>query len=169
MASKTEGTQPAASCLSFLLFPTGRFLFSLLLLRQTGREDWKRDVCISLIIPTLHTCCGGTKGGLELYFREERNPGHAPRTNMDDCILMRLWHSSHHPRDHPTSPNRRPSSPPSWQAGAGRSASDASDRGRQAVSLRHAAACSSGAPSLSRSRSRSATHLPAAVCRHDAA
>ena len=90
MASKTEGTQPAASCLSFLLFPTGRFLFSLLLLRQTGREDWKRDVCISLIIPTLHTCCGGTKGGLELYFREERNPGHAPRTNMDDCILIRV-------------------------------------------------------------------------------
>jgi len=90
MASKTEGTQPAAGCLSFLLFPTGRFLFSLLLLRQTGREDWKRDVCISLIIPTLHTCCGGTKGGLELYFREERNPGHAPRTNMDDCILIRV-------------------------------------------------------------------------------
>ena len=32
----------------------------------------------------------GNKGGLELYFREERNPGHAPRTNMDDCILIRV-------------------------------------------------------------------------------
>ena len=156
MASKTEGTQPAASCLSFLLFPTGRFLFSLLLLSQIGREDWKRDVCISLIIPTLHTCCGGTKGGLELYFREERNPGHAPRTNMDDCILMRLWHSSHHPRDHPTSPNRRPSSPPSWQAGAGRSAGDASDRGRQSGRGMQQHAPSPFLLSLSRSRPHTA-------------
>ena len=145
MASKTEGTQPAASCLSFLLFPTGRFLFSLLLLRQTGREDWKRDVCISLIIPTLHTCCGKPKGRV-LYFRDERNPEDTPRTNMDDCILMRLWHSSHHPRDHPTSPNRRPS----WQAGAedGAQATQATGAGSQAE------ACSSMLPPLSCSRSR---------------